>query len=85
MVSVAVACLPVFVNGYRIARWEGALFIGYYIAYTVFLVLTATQSPAAPVFGRFMGVFVIPLTVITFGVVLVRLRRFVRKSVRRSQ
>jgi cation:H+ antiporter len=85
MLAVAVACLPVFINGYRIARWEGALFVGYYISYTVFLVLTATQSPAAPVFAQFMLVFVVPITVITFAVVLFRLQRSVQKSVRRSQ
>jgi cation:H+ antiporter len=80
MLAVAVACLPVFINGLRIARWEGALFFGYYVAYTVFLVLTANQSPAAPVFGRFMLVFVIPITVVTFAVVLFQLSKSKRNS-----
>src|SRR5690606_6941911 len=42
MTAVAIACLPIFVTGYTIARWEGAIFLGYYIAYTTFLVLDST-------------------------------------------
>ena len=34
MIAVAVACLPIFFTGYRIARWEGAIFLAYYVAYT---------------------------------------------------
>ena len=34
MVAVAVACLPVFFTGSLIARWEGLLFLAYYVAYT---------------------------------------------------
>jgi cation:H+ antiporter len=34
MAAVAVACLPIFLSGNLIARWEGALFFAYYIAYT---------------------------------------------------
>jgi cation:H+ antiporter len=85
MLAVAVACLPVFINGFRITRWEGALFVGYYVAYTVFLVLTASQSPVAPVFGRFMLVFVLPITVITFAVVLFQLSKSKRNSQKTAQ
>jgi cation:H+ antiporter len=42
MTAVAVACLPIFATGRRIARWEGGLFLGWYVAYVVFLVLAAT-------------------------------------------
>jgi cation:H+ antiporter len=30
MLAVALACLPIFATGHVIARWEGALFFGYY-------------------------------------------------------
>ncbi len=30
MLAVAIACLPVFFTGREIARWEGAVFLGYY-------------------------------------------------------
>ena len=79
MLAVAVACLPIFFTGYSIRRWEGAIFVGYYIAYTVFLVLDATKHAAAPIFGGFMLLFVVPLTVLTFGVVMWRSIRSRRK------
>ncbi|MEZ6090561.1 MAG: calcium/sodium antiporter [Pirellulaceae bacterium] len=37
MILVAVACLPVFFTGYRIARWEGVLFLIAFVAYNVWL------------------------------------------------
>jgi Ca2+/Na+ antiporter len=42
MTAVAVACLPVFFTG-GVARWEGAVFLAYYAAYTVYLVLAANR------------------------------------------
>lgn len=68
MVAVAVACLPVFFTGYRIARWEGVLFLAYYIAYVGFLVLDATDRQALSVYGWVLGAFVIPLTATTLVV-----------------
>ena len=62
MIGVAVACLPVFYTGDTISRWEGALFLGYYVAYTVYLILHATGNGALPMFHDAMLWFVIPLT-----------------------
>jgi len=39
MLAVAVACLPIFFTGHLIARWEWGLFLGYYLAYTLYLIL----------------------------------------------
>lgn len=72
MIAVAVACLPIFARGHRIERWEGGLFLGYYVAYTLYLILQAAQHAALPVFSMVMTAFVIPLTVITLVVVGVR-------------
>ncbi len=72
MLAVAAACLPVFFNGYRIARWEGGLFLGYYLAYLTYLALNASQHAALPVFSQVMVWFVLPLTVVTLGVVVWR-------------
>jgi cation:H+ antiporter len=72
MIAVAVACFPIFVTGNTIARWEGVIFIAYYIAYTVYLVLTSTEHALLPQFQQFMFWFVIPLTVITVGVSIYR-------------
>jgi len=68
MIAVALACLPVFFTGFVIARWEGALFLLYYLAYALFLVLDAQDHDAAQVFGRFMLAFALPLTVVTLVV-----------------
>jgi cation:H+ antiporter len=72
MMAVAVACLPIFFVGYTIQRWEGAVFFGYYVAYTAYLILAATKHAALPVFSTAMMAFVVPLTVITLGIVLWR-------------
>jgi cation:H+ antiporter len=72
MLAVAVACLPIFFVGYTIQRWEGALFLGYYVAYTAYLILAASEHDALPVFSNAMMYFVVPLTVLTLGIVLFR-------------
>ena len=62
MIGVAVACLPIFATGNVISRWNGALFLGYYVAYTLAIVLAALQHQASPTFNQVMLWFVIPLT-----------------------
>jgi len=80
MVAVAAACLPIFFTGHRIARWEGALFLGYYALYLLFLILQAEQHDALPALSRAMFFFVIPLTVATLLVVVFREVRQRRRS-----
>jgi len=75
MIAAAIACLPVFFTGHVIARWEGALFLGYYVAYTLYLLLAATRHDAASVFGQAMLLFVLPLTAITLAVLALRAAR----------
>ena len=72
MIVVAVACLPIFFTGNVIARWEGGVFFAYYIAYTTYLVLSVTQAAVTRTFGTIMIAFVIPLTVITLIIGVVR-------------
>ena len=69
MIAVALACLPIFASGAVIARWEGALFLFYYAAYTAYLVLAAQQHDALPAFSAVMEAFVLPLTAVTLVVV----------------
>jgi cation:H+ antiporter len=76
MTAVAVACLPIFFTGYTIARWEGFVFLGYYVAYVAYLVLAAGSSAALAPLSTAMLSFVIPITLLTIGVSLAReLRR----------
>ena len=74
MTAVALACLPVFFTGGSITRWEGALFLAYYVAYTLYLLLDATGHDAQPVFGAVMLLFVVPLTVLTLAILVLRER-----------
>ena len=72
MVAVAAACLPIFVVGHRIARWEGALFVAYYAVYVLFFVLQAERHDALVFFSRAMLFFVLPLTAVTLLVIVGR-------------
>jgi cation:H+ antiporter len=65
MVAVAVATLPIAVTGQRIGRWESLLFLTYYVAYVLYVVLAATDHDALEVYGGVMAFFVLPLTVLT--------------------
>lgn len=74
MLAVALACLPMFATGGEIARWEGGVFAGYYVAYVSYLILAAQAHDALGTFSSVMLWFVVPLTVITLVVSVVRRR-----------
>lgn len=70
MIAVAIACLPVFFTGGDISRLEGGILFGYYVAYTVYLVLYASGHDALPEFSLVMVAFVTPLTVLVLGILV---------------
>jgi cation:H+ antiporter len=72
MLAVALACLPIFMTGREIARWEGAVFVVYYCAYVAYLILAAQKHDALPMFSTAMMSFVVPLTIVTLVVVILR-------------
>ena len=72
MIAVAVATLPIVAIGFRIDRWEGSLFVAFYVAYVITQVLIAVNSPWLPTFGNILLIFVIPLTVLTLVVIYYR-------------
>jgi cation:H+ antiporter len=72
MLAAGFACLPIFVTGREIARWEGGLFLAYYCAYTLYLVLAATANAALGAYESAMLGFVLPLTALTLAVLFVR-------------
>lgn len=80
MIAVAVACLPIFFTGYAIARWEGGLFLGYYAAYTLYLILAASRHDALPLYSNTMALFVLPLTAVTLAVLGARAWRQGRRT-----
>lgn len=69
MIAVAIACLPIFFTGNLLARWEGALFLALYVGYTVYLVMAAQQHDALSTYGLVLGTIVLPLCVLTVGVI----------------
>ncbi|HAX70507.1 MAG TPA: calcium/sodium antiporter [Anaerolineales bacterium] len=80
MIAIAVACFPVFFTGGQIYRWEGALFLAYYVIYTAYLIMNATNHSSLPMFSSVMIWFVLPITALTFVISL-----WYEFSVRRRQ
>ena len=56
-------------TGHRIARWEGMLFLAYYVAYVTYVVLDATGHAGASGVRNAVLFFALPLTVVTLVVV----------------
>ena len=75
MLAVAILCLPIFFTGKLIARWEGWLFLLYYVAYTAYLILDSTDHNALPLFNSVLLYILIPLTLVTLAVSLFMDRR----------
>lgn len=72
MIAASIACLPIFFTGHKISRWEGALFLGYYALYLIYLFLRAEQHEGITTFTVFLYCFVIPLTVVGVAISLYR-------------
>jgi cation:H+ antiporter len=75
MIAAAFACLPIFVNGYAIKRWEGILFFLLYGGYVTWVVLDGTDHVGRDTYGAVMVFFVLPITALTLAVVWYRSRR----------
>lgn len=60
MVGVAVLCLPIFFTGYVISRSEGAVFLFFFIAYTFYVVLSASQAAILTPYSNIMLKIVVP-------------------------
>jgi cation:H+ antiporter len=72
MIAVAIACLPIFFNGYTVNRWEGGLFVAYYALYTGYLIMHSNNSPWLGAMQQGMTMFVLPLTAVTLVVIASR-------------
>lgn len=64
MLAVALVLLPLAFTGQAIARWEGFVLAGMYLAYVAYLVLAAADHEALGPFSAAMLWFVVPLTVL---------------------
>ena len=63
-IAVALACFPIFYSGKQIDRWEGILFLFYYLAYNGYLILDAIDHQILSLYVTIMLLVVIPLTLI---------------------
>lgn len=72
MLIVAIACIPIFLSGAVIERWEGGLFLLYFIAYTTYLVLDSTGSPRLPLFNQVMLFLFVPVSVAAVLILFLR-------------
>lgn len=75
MIAVAGACLPIFFTGHKISRWEGGVFLLYYVLYVTYLILKASAHDQLSLFSSTMILFVVPITVVTMLVVYFQSRR----------
>lgn len=69
MTVVAFACLPIFFTGSKLDRWEGAVFLLYYIAYTAYLILASQNSSSLEAYSRAILWFAVPITILTLAIV----------------
>lgn len=81
MIAIALACAPIFFTGHLIARWEGGVFVLYYIAYTTYVVLNAKAHDSLGAFSAIMLEFVLPLTLLTLAIAYVRYGAAARSGV----
>ncbi|ODT13323.1 MAG: sodium:calcium antiporter [Kaistia sp. SCN 65-12] len=75
MLATAVACIPTFLSGREIARWEGFVFLAYYACYVAYLILAAEQHDALATLNAAMVYFAIPITLATALAIYLRKSR----------
>jgi cation:H+ antiporter len=78
MIAVAIACLPIFADGYALLRWEGALFLAFYAAYLIWLILDSADHALKTDYAVGVVGFMLPLSAITLTVIAIRNRRLQR-------
>lgn len=72
MIAVALVCLPFFRAGYTLTRANGAVLLGSYVLYVIYLVLKETQSPVLDSFSTVLISLIVPAIIIGTVVVSVR-------------
>ena len=68
MVVVMAVCLPIFFSGYLISRLEGAMLSGYYLIYTLYLVLNAVGHQTLPTLNAGLVWGALPLTALLLAI-----------------
>jgi cation:H+ antiporter len=72
LLIIAIASLPIYFTGNTIARWEGFVFLLYYIAYTLYLVLNASGSTDLATLTTAILYGLAPITALALVLTMVR-------------
>ncbi len=72
MAGTALVCLPVFITGHRVSRFEGLLLISGYLGYTGYLILRGLDHPALQSYVGLALSYGLPALVLTLVVSLQR-------------
>jgi cation:H+ antiporter len=65
----------VFFTGHLIARWEGGLFLSFYVLYVAYLIASARHQDLDEQFWFAIGAFLAPITIVTLFVFAWRQRQ----------
>lgn len=71
LIAASLLCIPIFYTGFRIERWEGGIFLFFYLSYLFYLYLSNTEHSWLGGFTSLMIYFVLPvigliLLIVTF-------------------
>ena len=75
LVAAAIACVPIVFGDHILDRWEGLLFVAFYVIYLGFLALDGTDRLVTDPLTIVLAVFVIPLGLISLGVAIAKVRK----------
>jgi cation:H+ antiporter len=75
MIAVAIACLPMFANGFELKRWEGTVFVVFYAVYVTWLILDANDHALRDEFRVVMLYVVLPVTALALAALGLRVWR----------
>jgi cation:H+ antiporter len=65
LIAASVLCIPIFYTGHKIVRWEGGLFLFFYISYLFYLFLSTTAHDFLSIFMNIMFWFILPVIAVT--------------------
>lgn len=81
MVAVSIMCVPIFIAGFDITKFDGAILLFYYGSYLTYLVLDAVGSTLEQPMEHLIYYAVIPLTIGYVSWRVYKYRRLVKKII----
>lgn len=69
MILTSIICLPICLSDQKVSRIEGLLLLLYFVSYISFIILNSSGHDAIEPFGKIVGLFFIPITMITLFII----------------